>query len=201
MPHPNILEFLQGDLLFKRLFLFCKSLLHLFDELEGGRTICYILLIHISVFHNFLFRVVWKTSAITRTHIIDLAMICFQVQELAGRFFVYPVAGTVFNQPFFPKGPRAHAQIGGDPYDVFLGIGWGHGPATVCTFQTVRARPGQFVYFQCDQVQIFRCLSFQPAEKKPKFSFITANQLSEYSEIDSLIAHGREKFLNAYSEI
>lgn len=97
---------------------FIKDIYQPLYHLEGGGAIVNILLVEMRIIRPSLEAKVRKAGTIRGPYGVDGAFVGFQVEELAGLFFIHPVLGRVLLQPFFGEFLGGLLKVGGNPFDI-----------------------------------------------------------------------------------
>src|SRR5688500_12474995 len=86
---------------------------HLLHQFVGSRTIFNVLFMHMCIVTEF-FCEMWKSCTIGGPYRINTAFIIFQIEELAGLFFIHPVAifFSLLMEPLFFKLIDSLAKMG-----------------------------------------------------------------------------------------
>jgi hypothetical protein len=147
----------------------------------GGGTIIDILFVDMHIVHHPFLGVMGKPGAIPGTDGIDAAHIGLQIEELAGLFYIHPIAALVLIQPFFPKCFFTHAQMTRYPLYVRRGIGGRHGLTTIGTMQTIGLFPGDLVRIRDHLIQTTGGLILQPGQKTSQAFLVVTRDLPKRS--------------------
>jgi hypothetical protein len=94
-----------------------------------------------NIISKLFFGMVRESSAICRTHLVDTAIVCLQVEELARLCFIQPVTTPVFAQPFLLEIVGFHFQKTSDTLDICRRIGRRHRFTTVGATQAIYFLP------------------------------------------------------------
>lgn len=158
---------------------------HLLHHLVSRGAELNVLLMHVHVFHHFLFRKMGKAGTIGGADIIDPAHVGAQVQELAGRAFVQPVTVPVAPQPLFFECGHRHVEMSSNAADIFESIGGRHFAAAIGATQAIHFPPDIFLHFFGQFVQSTRRAFFQSGQEFLKGCFPMMHPLPEGTEINN----------------
>ncbi len=158
---------------------------HFLHQFIGGGAAFHVLLMHVHVIRYF-FGEVGKPGTIGRPHFINITGVVFEIEELAGFCFIQPVTIPSFftAKPFILKRLFGHAQVCGNPFNVFRRKRGRHRFAAVGAGQAVHFLP-DFGFEMVDKIlQTARRFTFQFGQEAPEFTLVVPRSPEKSLQVD-----------------